>query len=178
MDLNYLPSTSERAEILRESIFREGAISVSGVSKESKASKGLVSKYLSLLAAHGVLSKKGTKFFVKKGNRLKALRLLLTISELNEGLFRKYKFVESAGLYGSGAKGENTENSDIDLWIRVKEASQQELASLNSQIKRRFPKANLLMLTKGGIGQLKKDDPVFYYSLYFGSMIVYGETGV
>jgi len=178
MNVNYLPSTDERLDILRNAILKEGAISVSAVAKESKASKGLVSRYLALLERQGILSRKGTKFLVKKGNRTRALRLFLALTDFNEGLFRKYGFVESAGLYGSSAKGENTENSDMDLWVKVKNADQEQLALMNSQIKKKFPHANILVLTKDKIERLKKDNPVFYYSLYFGSIIVYGETGV
>lgn len=177
MNLSYLPSTSERVAILNAVLFKEGLIGVSAISQESKASKGLVSRYLSLLKKHGMLERKGIKFLVKGSNKTRAVKLLLTISNLDGGLFR-HDFVESAGLYGSCAKGENTEASDVDLWVRVRNASQDDLALLNRRIKEKFPNANVLVLTKDKIQKLKKEDPVFYHSLYFGSIIIYGKTGV
>ncbi len=177
MDTSYLPSTPERAAILESALMKDGPIGVSAVSRESRASKGLVSRYLSLLENEGVLARKGTKFLVRDGCKARALRLLLAVSGLGGSVF-KSPLIESAGLYGSCAKGENTESSDIDLWVRVKGASQADLALLSARIRKKFPRANVLFLTKEKIDRLKKDDPIFYYSLHFGSIRICGETGV
>lgn len=36
--------------------------------------------------------------------------------------------MRGAGLYGSCAKGENTKDSDIDIWVKISNASELELA--------------------------------------------------
>ena len=60
--------------------------------------------------------------------------------------------------------------------MKVKGASQSELALLNSRIKKKFAHANVLMLTKERIEKLKVENQTFYNSLYVGSIIIYGKT--
>lgn len=178
MKLDYLPSTRERVAILRSALFKDGPIRVGEVARESTASKGLVSAYLHILSKEGILERRGRKFIVKNTGRAKGLKLLLAMEDAGSIPFSRYKFVESAGLYGSCAKGENTESSDMDIWVKVKGASQNELALLNNRIKKRLPHANVLMLTKEKLDKLKAENRTFYNSLYFGSIIIYGKTGV
>lgn len=178
MKLDYLPSTGERLAILRSALFKDGPIRVGEVARESRASKGLVSAYLPILSKDGIFERTGRKFLVKNTSRAKGLKLLLAMEDTGSIPFSRYKFVESAGLYGSCAKGENTESSDMDLWIKVKGASQNELALLNSRIKKKFPHANVLVLTKEKLEKLRVENRTFYNSLYFGSIIIYGKTGV
>lgn len=178
MRLDYLPSTEERMAILRNAIFKEGPIGVSEVARESRANKGLVSIYFSLLSKDDILGRKGRRFFVKNSARTRGLKLLLVMEDASSIPFGRYKFVESAGLYGSCAKGENTEGSDMDLWVKIKCATQEELALLNSRIKKKLPHANVLVLTGEKIEKLKVESPTFYSSLYYGSIIIYGKSGV
>jgi len=178
MKLDYLPSTKKRGAMLRGALFRDGPVGVVDVARESNTNKSLVSTYLALLSKDGLLERRGKKFLVKNTTKTKGLKLLLNLEDTSSMPFKSYKFVESAGLYGSCAKGENTESSDIDLWVKVKGASQDELALLNSRIKKKFPHANVLMLTKEKIEKLKAENQTFYNSLYFGSIIIYGKTGV
>lgn len=175
MNLETLLSTKERIKILRHVIFETGPLSVNRVASEVKLSKGLVSKYFDSLAKEGVLKKSGSKLLVENGVPSKALRILLNLDIFDSTFFRKYSFVRSVGIYGSMAKGTNTEESDIDMWLLVEAADEERLAHLTSGMKKTFGDVKPLYLTKEKLRLLKKNDFVFYCSLMFGSITVYGE---
>jgi len=175
MNMEKIFSTEERIRILTEVIFRTGPVSVSDVAARLKLSKGLVSKYFDILAKEGILRKSKGKLFATDSSMVKAVKILLNIRNINAGLFRKYPFVKSVGLYGSCAKGENTEDSDIDIWIRIQEAKEEVLASLTSALQRKVSKGKVVFLTDRKIEKLKKEDELFYHALAFGSIILYGD---
>ena len=95
---------------------------------------------------------------------------------IDTGIFKKFDFIEAAGLYGSCAKGENTDKSDVDLWIRVKDVSDDKAASLTTTMNKQIKNVKPLFLTTKKIEKMKKDDVLFYYSLSFGSIVLYGEN--
>ncbi len=169
-------STKERIRILKEVIFWEGEIGVNEISKRVKLSKGLVSKFLKVLGKKGILKKKGKKFICDSQLPLvKAIKILFTLSAINQNIFKKYKFIKSVGLYGSCAKGENTLNSDVDIWIKTENISQEDEINLLSELRKKIKNVKVLFLTDEKLNKLKKEDSSFYYSLYFGSIIIYGE---
>jgi len=169
-------STKERIRILKEVIFWEGEIRVNELSAKVKLSKGFVSKFLNVLEKKGILKKKGRKFICNGHLPLvKAIKILFTLSAINRNIFRKYKFIKSVGLYGSCAKGENTLNSDVDIWIKTENISQEDEINLLSELRKKIKNVKILFLTDEKLNKLKKEDPAFYYSLYFGSIIIYGE---
>ena len=93
----------------------------------------------------------------------------------NTNIFKKYHFIKSAGLYGSCAKGENTEDSDMDLWIRVEEVGEEKLAPLTIELNKKIKDMKILFLTDTKVEKIKKEDSLFYNALFFGSIILYGE---
>jgi len=168
-------STKERIKIIDAVVYKKGSISVNNVASQLRLSKGLVSKYLDILAKEGILKRANGKFIVVESAIGKGIKILLNIRKIPVLLFRKYPFVKSAGLYGSCAKGENNEESDIDLWVKVDDVSEEKLASLSSGLNKRLEKLKLLFLTDKKIEKLKKEDELFYHSLAFGSITIYGE---
>lgn len=174
MNIPALFSTPERLKILTHIIYRTTPFGVSQVARELNLSKGLVSKYLNLLADEGILDKKDRKHAVLDRKNTRAIRTLLNLNRIDANIFKKYDFVEAAGLYGSHAKGGNTEDSDIDIWILTLPTSEENLAKLSSDLRKRFGKVALLFLTPDKATLLRKENPVFYYSLVFGSMILHG----
>jgi len=168
-------STKERIKILKEVIFWEGEIGVNELSKRVKLSKGFVSKFLKVLEKKGILEKKGKKFLCNDLPLVKAIKILFTLSAINQNIFKKYKFIKSVGLYGSCAKGENTLNSDVDIWIKTENISQEDEINLLSELRKKIKNVKVLFLTDEKLNKLKKEDSSFYYSLYFGSIIIYGE---
>ncbi len=175
MNIERIFSTKERIRILKEIIFKEGGIGVSEVAEKVRVSKSLVSTYFDVLVKEGILKKTASGVFVTDSHKVKAVKLFLNMAGINVNIFKKYPFVSSVGLYGSCARGENTEDSDIDLWIRVKEPTEAELGALRTALKNKLKNANILFLTDEKIKKLKAEDELFYYSLVFGSIVIYGE---
>ena len=167
-------STKERIKILRGIIFKKGNISVNNIATQLRLSKGLISKYFDILIKKGVLKKISGKFSVTDSSLVKGIRILINIQNIDLKMFKKYHFIKSVGLYGSCAKGEDTEDSDIDLWIKIKETDEEGLASLTSELNKRIKNVKVLFLTDRRIEKIKKEDTVFYNSLVFGSIIIYG----
>lgn len=175
MNIPALCSTKERLKILNHLLYKTELVSVNKTAKELKLSKGLISKFFDILVREKVFKKSKNQFIIKDNINTKAVRILLNLTNFDTNLFRKYKFVKSAAFYGSLTKGENTEDSDIDLWVLVEKVTEIDLMKLTSTLKKENKAVKPLYLTKEKLLKLKKEDPVFYYSLYFGSIIIYGD---
>ncbi len=175
MNMTNLFSTRQRVKILEKVIYQTGHLSVSVLARELNISKGLVSKYFSILVKEGILKERKNKPFISDNYKVKAIRLLFNLSRFQPNIFNRFKFIKAAGLYGSYVKGENTEESDIDLWIKIEVAKEEELAKLSRQLNTKFRDLRVLFLTDEKIEKIKEADPPFYHSLSFGSIIIYGE---
>src|SRR3989338_7767375 len=169
-------STKERIKILKAVIFSNQSISVNLIAVKLKISKGLVSKYLDVLLKEGITKKSHGKYLIVDSPITKAAKILLNITGIDVGIFKKFDFVEAIGIYGSCAKGENTDGSDVDLWIKVKDVSDEKVASLTAAMNKRIKNVKPLFLTAKKIEKIKKDDELFYNSLSFGSVVLYGEN--
>jgi predicted nucleotidyltransferase len=168
-------STSQRIKILEAVIFRMGSVSVNNIASQLGLSKGLLSKYFQILLKEQILKKEKGKLVVDDNASVKAVKILLNVRRIDTRIFSKYQFVTAVGLYGSCARGENTEDSDVDLWVRVKDVKETKIASLTSEINKKIKNAKLLFLSDKKIEKLRKEDIMFYYSLSFGSIILYGD---
>jgi predicted nucleotidyltransferase len=168
-------STSQRIKILEAVIFRTGSVSVNNIASQLGLSKGLLSKYFQILLKEQILKKEKGKLVVDDNASVKAVKILLNVRRIDTRIFSKYPFVTAVGLYGSCARGENTEDSDVDLWVRVKDVKETKIASLTSEINKKIKNAKLLFLSDKKIEKLRKEDIMFYYSLSFGSIILYGD---
>jgi predicted nucleotidyltransferase len=175
MNINQLFSTRERERILRAIIFQTGSLSVGALSRELKLSKGLISQYLNILRKDGILKRTKNKYNVLENATTASIRLLFNLGDFDAGVFGKFKFVKRAGLYGSFVKGSNTESSDIDVWILVDKASEQELARLTRALNAMDDRIRPLYLTNEKLEALKREEQTFYYSLYFGSIDIWGD---
>ena len=170
-----LLSTQERLRILEAVIFKRVQVSVNETATQLALSKGLVSKYLDLLAKAGMVKRRNGKFIVVETSPVvKGIKVMLNLQRLPISVFKKRPFIQAAGLYGSCAKGENTEESDMDIWIRVGQAQEKEQAALSSELNRRLGNAKVLFLPDGKLERLKKEDELFYHALAFGSITFYG----
>jgi len=168
-------STSQRIKILEAVIFRTDSVSVNNIASQLGLSKGLISKYFQILLKEQILKKQKGKLVVADNASVKAVKILLNVRRIDTRIFGKYPFVTAVGMYGSCARGENTENSDVDLWVRVKDVEESKIASLTSEINKKIKNAKLLFLNDKKIEKLRKEDIMFYYSLSFGSIILYGD---
>ena len=178
MNIAKLFSTEERVKILENVIFREREFGVNEIAKQLNLSKGLVSKYFEILVNECVLGRKRRKFYVQNNILVRSLKILFNLQKIDPKIFRKYKFVRAAGIYGSSVKGTNTESSDVDLWVKVEKLKEESgIIKLASELRRKIRNVKVLFLDGGKIRMLREKDPLFYYSLYFGSIIIYGEEG-
>jgi predicted nucleotidyltransferase len=100
------------------------------------------------------------------------------VAELDVSPLKRIPGLLGIGLYGSWANGTNREDSDIDIWVKVKKRVGEEIiARASGQLKRKTRhKAQVMVLDPEKIEQLKKEDPIFYYSLVYGSVVLYGES--
>jgi len=173
IEISKLASTEERIKILEEILYLS-EVKVSETARKLNLSKGLVSKYFDILVNEKMLKKKENIFLIANNSKTKAMKIMLNVLSIPQ-IFSKYKFVKAVGLYGSSAKGTNTKESDIDLWIKIEKTKDEEIAKLNSELSNKIEGVALLVLTDEKIKELKKSDLTFYHSLYFGSIILYGE---
>lgn len=167
-------STKERIKIIKFVIYKKDSISVNNIARNLKLSKGLVSKYFDILTKEGVAKRLNGKFLITNSPMTKAIKILFNIKNIPIATFKKYPFVKLVGIYGSCAKGENTEDSDVDLWIKTEEVGLESLAELTYRLNKKIEKVKILLLTEKKIEKLKKEDALFYHSLAFGSIIIYG----
>jgi len=178
--LSKIFSTKQREKILDYMLSNpSGGYRVRELSKNFEVSVGSVSQFLSLLKKNKILKRKGDVLYVDIKNPLtKALKISLNVSKIEIASLKKIPGLLGIGLYGSWANGTNKEDSDIDIWVKIKEKVGEEFVArasrqLNNRMKR---KVQLLILDPEKVGGLKKDDPIFYYSLVYGSVVMYGES--
>lgn len=175
MNMENLFSTKERIKILEAVVFQTERISVNQIASKLKLSKGLVSKYLDILAQKGIAKRADEKFLVNQDNAfVKGIKVLLNIRKIDAGLFKQYPFIRAVGLYGSCVKGENADDSDVDLWIRISEANADKQAALAAVLRKKIENVKAVFLSDEKMKKLKKEDVLFYHALSFGSIVIYG----
>ena len=76
--------------------------------------------------------------------------ILNTLRELKPTLVEKYYLAELA-LFGSYARDEETESSDIDLMVATKGGTFRDYSNLYHQIKEFFPQHNVQVVSKKAI---------------------------
>lgn len=174
MNISMVFSTEQRVRILKHVIFETGTISVNEVSRETGTSKGLVSKYLNLLAEEGILIKRDNAFRVAQSTGTRAARILLSLNSIDTRMFKDHPVIRSAGVYGSAVKGTNTRGSDVDMWVLHSSASPEQLSRVTKNLVG-YGNIRPIYLTAEKLRDMEEEDPIFYYSLMFGSITLYGE---
>jgi len=175
MKINTLLSTRERIRILGEILFKQEKIRIADISRSLNMSKGFVSRFFTLLLQQKIVKKSKSRYVILDNLSVRTLRIFFNLTQFTDFNFKKYIFVKGVGLYGSCAKGENTGDSDIDVWIKIEIRHEEELAKLTGALKRISGKISPLYLTNEKLEVLKRDDKPFYNSLVYGSIKIYGE---
>jgi predicted nucleotidyltransferase len=111
---------------------------------------------------------------------VKALKILFNVNMLyTTSSISKIAEIKpaAAGLYGSWANGSNDEESDVDIWIRIKKRPREDsIALLSNELGKKLGRSvHILLLTDEKLAILKAKDQVFYHSLAFGSIILLGD---
>lgn len=173
--INYLFKTDERIKILK-TILNKYNCTVKDISTETGVSKGLVSRYLDHMRKDGLLERSGMTYHAKSQSLTKALKIVLNLDKLKWNEISP-RWVESAGLYGSWASGTNKEDSDLDIWIKVKQyPAEDDLNELYKNLKdKTSSELNILILTSDKLESIKKSDIPFYNSLKNNSLILEGD---
>ncbi|MDV3103348.1 MULTISPECIES: nucleotidyltransferase domain-containing protein [Thermococcus] len=174
--MHELLSTEERIKVLQY-VLERSLIGVEEVANATGLSKGLVSKTLSLLVKYGITKKEGRKFKILETPQKRELKRFLNFVTLYPKLKAlKEDWIISLGVYGSFARGENRPESDLDVWVFTKKPGISRSAKLKRAIELAVGReVNLLLLTSNRLNALRENDPVFYYSLVYGSLIIWGE---
>jgi predicted nucleotidyltransferase len=107
----------ERISILR-AVSERGKVSVQSVTRGNAVSKGLASLYLNLLVDNHLLTRENRAFCRKDDSMWRAIKLLLNLDLLVPATDLP-PWARGVGMYGSWARGTNTNESDLDLWILV-----------------------------------------------------------
>lgn len=152
-------------------------IKITEVAKESKTSKASVSLTVKRLTKEEIIK----DWHVNMANpRTRALKILINIDSITKaGMVAKLKpYALGIGIYGSWAKGTNTEASDIDIWIKPKKPFKfTDIGAIIGEIGDGLGvEAQVLVLSKERLEQLGKTNSTFLHSLWFGSMDLYGEA--
>ncbi|AGK61324.1 putative nucleotidyltransferase [Archaeoglobus sulfaticallidus PM70-1] len=177
MNIWKILSSRERIETL-EFILEREAVGVEEVATSLRRSKGFVSQFLRLLEEEGILRKQKRKYAVlHEAPEVRAIKIMLNITKLQTSLVKhREEWIVSLGVYGSFSKGENREDSDIDIWIRVdSHPGEKEVARIERELSNELGKrVHILILTPERIARLRENDPIFYCELA-NSFVMWGE---
>lgn len=180
-DYSMLPSlfkSEDRIRILRSVSLIE-TISVRGVSAETGVSKGLASLYLNILVDFGLLSRKNRAFHRKNSDIWRVIKLLLNLDMLRPSLSLP-PWAMGIGIYGSWARGTNTSDSDLDVWVLVNEYSP-ELEFRVAESDQNLSKVtngpvHSLILTREKLNIIAGSDKPFYANLIQDQITIDGES--
>lgn len=128
---------------------------------------------LNKLTAYGILKENivaGTKFYsiVKENPVLKQFKILVNVSNIYE-LTRELPQDVEIYLFGSAARGEDYENSDIDLLI-IANGDKEALSKIKEDVKERltgslYREVNPVVYTPIGYSNLYNKEKAFYESI-------------
>jgi predicted nucleotidyltransferase len=180
-DTSLLPGlfkSEDRIRILR-SVSLDDVVSVQAVSVETGVSKGLASLYLNLLVDYGLLARKNRAFYRRKGDLWRVIKILLNLDLLRPVLHLPV-WARGIGIYGSWARGTNTRDSDLDVWVLVDEysaglefrvaESDQDLSKVTNG------PVHSLILTREKLDFIASSDKPFYANLIRNQITIEGES--
>lgn len=170
-----LLKTPERLNILHEVLLRD-EIRVTEISRDTDTSKGLVSRFLKDMEEESLLEREGVKYRNKNNSLNRALKVMLNINLLRWEEISP-SWTQSAALYGSWAKGTNTTESDVDIWIKTdKVPTTRELNQIYKNLKEKTSSdVHILILTPEKLEDIQQNDTPFYHSLLRNSLTLEGE---
>ncbi|MEM5812055.1 MAG: nucleotidyltransferase domain-containing protein [Candidatus Aenigmatarchaeota archaeon] len=152
-------------------------IKIRELAKLLKISPAYVSRTLKTLCKYKIIRNNRVDL---SNPYVKGLKIFFNIKKLiKKSVIKKLKEIRAkgTGVYGSWANGTNHEDSDLDIWIKTnKYPGEIKVARVSNEIRKELGRnVQILVLTPERIERLKTEDPIFYYSLVFGSIVLYGE---
>lgn len=176
--LSDLCKTPARVALLR-TVLEHPTMSVSAIVARHGATKGMVSRYLSMLEAEGILVRDGRGYRLVESPSVVAIRRLLNILILTHAVPLP-EWAWGIGVFGSWGRGTNTEGSDLDLWVAAQEVPPAEMMGrLRMTIRDAIhTEVHILLLTPERIQQMREKDQPFYESLVESMITIRGESFV
>lgn len=171
-------SSEERLRVVRK-LFFSGAseLRVRVIARHAKVSPALVSSTIGMLKKEKIIVRGAIDFLHPFVRTIKLLLNVVSVknSGLAEKIFGVFKDCEGAGIYGSWANGTNYADSDIDLWVKSDDENEKKILELMVFVRQKLGvEANLVVLTKKRLKELKEKDFVFYCMLH-NSFVLRGE---
>jgi predicted nucleotidyltransferase len=175
-DLSALFRTPERIALLSAALTMP-ACTVQQIATKTGISKGLVSQYLALLEREGLLARKDRTYSLAGSARTAAIKRLISIERVTAA-FHKPAWALGTGMYGSWAEGTNTDESDLDLWIFVKD---RPAGLAVAEIERAVSWAlsaevHILLLDTEKLADIRKNDEPFYRLFTRQSITLEGDS--
>lgn len=168
--------TRERVILLTSILDRESC-TVQEIADATGITKGLVSRYLALLAREGILAREGRKYRLRLTALTRQIKILINIGRART-IISLPAWARGIGLYGSWAGGTNTKESDLDIWIAA-DALPDEItvAALEREWRKNCScELHLLILTPEKLNAMKTGDKPFFSS-FARAAITLGGTG-
>ncbi len=154
----------------------ESSIKISDVAKTLKVSKGIVSLAIKKLNNAKIARNKNIDM---RNPLTRSLKVVATITKMtNSGAIDTIKkYSVAAGLYGSSANGTDTSISDIDIWIKPKsDLSQLEISKITRKLSDMLGRrVQIIVISSNRLKKIKNETANFYYSLLFGSIVLFGD---
>jgi predicted nucleotidyltransferase len=149
---------------------------VNEIANNLKVNKATVSIVIKELEKEGIINRKQINLENPISKALKILIIAEKFINSNAMVLLKENSI-SAGIYGSTAKGTNTETSDIDIWMKPsRKFGKLEAATLSRKLTELLEKrVQLMLIDEQRLNSIKKESPNFYYSLVFGSVVLFGD---
>jgi predicted nucleotidyltransferase len=168
--------TRERVALLSDILDRESC-TVQEISDATRITKGLVSRYLALLAREGILVREGRRYHLRLTAMTRQVKILVNISRART-IVSLPAWARGIGLYGSWASGTNTKESDLDIWIAASVLPDElVVAALERFWKKKCScELHLLLLTPEKLKAMKTGDEPFFSS-FERTAITLGGTG-
>ncbi|WP_457750528.1 nucleotidyltransferase domain-containing protein [Thermococcus sp.] len=168
--------TTERRVRLLSSLLEKDTFGVEEVARELKISKGTVSSYLKELIEGELVKKEGRRFRWADENARRELKMELNYWTLRGKFLPLRKdWILALGVYGSFARGENREDSDLDVWILVEKEEPLKVAELQEKLESLTGrKVDLLVLTPKRLNRFKAENPYLYWTIKLASLILWG----
>ena len=161
---------------------REGEASLSGIARRAGISPSTAHAYLTGMSGKGLLTKRevGRSHLYRLNieNALaRSLKVALSLDEINESgiveeIRKRNPFVVSIILYGSAARGDDDEKSDLDIILISRKT--QGLGGLKS-IKLLGREASILNYSQSEWRRKAKEDKIFYDRVIIDGIPLYGE---
>ncbi len=151
-------------------------IKIRKIAAKLKLNPGFVSVFIKKLRKERIVKKESVD---KNSSMVKAWKILFNISKITKHLNKllRIKSIDGIGIYGSWAIGTNNEESDIDLWIKVKKYPEAiEIARIRKVIRENVGvEPSIMIITKEKMEELKRKNPPIYFSLMH-SFHLWGEN--